>query len=259
MQFSSWTSFDTCVCASHCDMYEVRWLFINGQEKLPFSADESDGSKKRAGLCLSVNWKDVYLLLLISAATTHSAWRKEGEKCCKRNTQSSCREGLESVRNWIGKKEISFTSSKFINVDMEDMGHSSLRSFSAIHWLVAAVNAARNSSMLNLTCFIYVEFNNKVIGTSEGAKIFILFTSLVLPPTHRKCKRKKAQQTKPTRCRRPQQPHGALFYGPTSLWCCVSGVWGECEGDVEEIKAIIAFFNSFRHILYVLVFHDLNG
>lgn len=34
----------------------------------------------------------------------------------------------------------------------------------------------RNFSVLNLTCFIYVEFNNKVIGTSEGAKIFILFS-----------------------------------------------------------------------------------
>lgn len=62
----------------------------------------------------------------------------EGEKCCK-NTQSSCREGLESVRNWIGRKEISFTSSKFINVDMEDMGHSSLHSsqpFIDFFWLL---------------------------------------------------------------------------------------------------------------------------
>lgn len=47
----------------------------------------------------------------------------------------------------LEKKEISFTSSKFINVDMEDMGHSSLRSsqpfidFLWLLWMQRAIPA----------------------------------------------------------------------------------------------------------------------
>lgn len=149
-------------------------------ENLPFQKwmNTADSSRE----CVdSVNWKDVYLLLFLD----YRKRKVRSEKlCCK-----TFRRVFESECEKLKRNLFSFTfelSSRFTNLLMsiwEDMRTTLFLSLShiSVPWMHRAI-----SIVLNLTCFIYVEFN-KVIGTSEGAKIFILFSpcsfSLLRLPT----------------------------------------------------------------------------